>query len=279
MAMRYLGETFDIHGGGMDLIFPHHENEVAQSECATGKVFSKYWLHHGLTRFNTKKVSKSDPEMAAAMERMTLSRLLERYDGELLRFFILSTHYRRPIDFSDEELEAKRKALSTFHRLFERVERIAGRSPFEGAALSSGAGPLLTEIAENRARFEQAMDDDFNTAASIAVLFDAATRINRFIDEHELEAGGDPKGKVESLEATRGLVALGRLIGLFLRPPPPSSAGSGLINDVMQVLIEVRAHLRKNKDFATADLLRTRLGEIGVTLEDRPDGTLWRHEG
>ena len=279
MAMRYLGETFDIHGGGMDLIFPHHENEVAQSECATGKAFSKYWLHHGLTRFNTKKVSKSDPEMAAAMEKMTLRRLLERYDGELLRYFILSTHYRRPIDFSDEELEAKKKGLSTFHRLFERIERLAGQSPFEGARLAAvESGPLLAEIAEERARFEQAMDDDFNTAAAIAVLFDAASRINRFIDEQKLEAGSDTKGKAESLEATQCLVALGRLIGLFLRAPSaPKGGDSSLVNNVMKVLIEVRAHLRKNKDFATADLLRKRLGEIGVTLEDRPDGTLWRY--
>jgi cysteinyl-tRNA synthetase len=277
MSVRYLGESFDIHGGGMDLIFPHHENEIAQSESASGRVFAKYWLHHGLTRFNTKKVSKSDPEMAAALEKMTLTRLLERWDGELLRFFILSTHYRRPIDFSDEELEAKKKGLSTFHRLFERVERLSGQSPFEGEA-GGDPGSLAKELGEDQSRFEQAMDDDFNTAAAIAVLFEMATRINRFIDVEKLEAGAEDGRKRAVLAATRQLIGLGRHLGLFLRPPTAEAgADSGVLNNVMQVVIEIRAHLRKNKDFATADLLRKRLSDVGVTLEDRPDGTLWRH--
>ncbi|MCK4660533.1 MAG: cysteine--tRNA ligase [Phycisphaerae bacterium] len=290
MSMRYLGESFDIHGGGMDLIFPHHENEIAQAECGTGKPFAKYWMHNGLTRFNTKKISKSDADMAAALEKMTLSTLLDEYGGELLRFFILGTHYRRPIDFSDEEMEAKRKGLATFHRLFERVERMTGQSPHENvepstetlqslASVSDEARQLIDEVGQHRERYTQAMDDDFNTAAAIAAMFDLASRINRYIDTQKLEGGKDDKQQAVALESARQLVALGRLIGLFLHPPQSAVAGddTGLLDDVMHVLIDVRAHCRKNKDFVAADMIRNRLGEIKITLEDRPDGTIWRH--
>ncbi|MFQ5495711.1 MAG: cysteine--tRNA ligase, partial [Phycisphaerae bacterium] len=135
MAMRYLGDTFDIHGGGLDLVFPHHENEIAQAEGATGKPFANVWMHNGLTRMNTKKISKSeaDPEMQAALARMTLHNLLDRYPGELIRFFVLSTQYRRPIEYSEEEIESKRKGLDTFYRLFERIERVCGQSPYDRA--------------------------------------------------------------------------------------------------------------------------------------------------
>ncbi len=115
MSMKLLGPTFDIHGGGIDLIFPHHENEIAQSQCATGKPFVKYWMHNGLTRINTKKMSKS------AGHIRTIAELIQQYPGEVIRFFILSTHYRRPIDFSDEAIEAVVKGIQTFYRLFERI--------------------------------------------------------------------------------------------------------------------------------------------------------------
>ena len=132
MSTRYLGETFDIHGGGLDLIFPHHENEIAQSECCTQKTFAKYWMHHGLTKMNTKKISKSDtdPEMVAALMKITLANLLDEYPGELIRFFVLSTQYRRPIEYSEAEIDSKRKGLDSFYRLFERVERLCGTSPY-----------------------------------------------------------------------------------------------------------------------------------------------------
>ena len=290
MSMRYLGETFDIHGGGVDLIFPHHENEIAQAECGTGKPFAKYWMHNGLTRFNTKKISKSDAEMAAALEKMTLSTLLEEYSGELLRFFILSTHYRRPIEFSDEELEAKKKGLATFHRLVERIERITDQSPYDKvpadmgalqalASVSAGAKQLIDEVGQDRERYLQAMDDDFNTAAAIAAMFDLAGRINRYVDTQGLEGGGDEQQRGVALEATRQLVALGRMIGLFLRPPPAAGTDDALFNDLMQLVIDVRAHCREHQDFAAADMIRARLSDLNITLEDRPDGTLWRREG
>jgi len=310
MASRYLGETFDIHGGGMDLIFPHHENEIAQSECASGKPFAKYWLHNGLTRVNTKKVSKSDtsPEMVAALAKMTLSNLLAAQSGELIRFFVLSTHYRRPIEFSDEEIESKKKGLDTFYRLFERIERVCGHSPYLAAVdpsptlAAQGWGTRFDEFAS---MFTQAMDDDFNTAGAIAALFEFATAINRYIEESGLESGGEHKdslcatqdeprdlahatpeastnvnaNKQDAFAAAMHLIALGRLIGLFIEPPQKASGtDDGTAAKAMGVLIKIRQHLRKKKDFETADLIRTLLTEQKITLEDRGDGTTWREE-
>ena len=293
MAMRYLGDTFDIHGGGMDLVFPHHENEIAQSEAATGKPFANVWLHNGLTRINTKKISKSDPEMQAVLAKMTLNVLLKEVPGELIRFLVLSTHYRSPIEYSPEELAAKRKGLDSFYRLFERVERVAGASPFDDLAAlkydessdscvceasSVTEGGLRGVCAETTKRLIGAMDDDFNTGNAIAALFEFATAINRFIESEKLESGGSDAAKADLLGATRRLLSLGRLIGLFLDPPQKAAGDDGLTDAVMQVLIKVRQHVRGKKDFETADMIRDLLQEQRITLEDRAAGTLWRKE-
>jgi cysteinyl-tRNA synthetase len=299
MASRYLGDTFDIHGGGMDLIFPHHENEIAQSECASGATFSKYWMHHGLTRVNTKKISKSDasPEMQAALSKMTLHNLLDEYPGELIRFFILSTQYRRPIEYSTQEIESKRKGLETFYRLFERAERVCGTSPYETADANtpnSDEGPdkdlagACADVADTSLTeswsvafesFTKAMDDDFNTAGAIASLFDFAGRVNAFIEKSGLDKDGSDQVKSDAITATSALIRLARLIGVFIEPQVKKSGGDdGLTDKAMQVLIEVRKHLKKKKDFETADLIRDSLTKSGITLEDRPDGTVWRAE-
>jgi len=333
MASRYLGDTFDIHGGGLDLIFPHHENEVAQSESASGQPFARYWMHHGLTRVNTKKVSKSDasPEMLAALQKMTLHHLLAEYPPELIRFFVLSTQYRRPIEYSESEIASKAKGLETFYRLFERVERVCGASPYEGVAslprctvlnatpgntpsepqasacatdgptCGTGVSPVVLKIGDESLRsacaellekFYQAMDDDFNTAGAIASMFDFAPVVNRFVEQHGLESAGPqkPSGgaatgandtatrRDDLLAATRHLIAVARLIGLFLDPPAKGAgaADDGLADRIMQVLIQVRQHVRKNKDFETADMIRDLLNAEHITLEDRADGTAWR---
>jgi len=293
MASRYLGETFDIHGGGMDLIFPHHENEVAQSESASGKPFAKYWLHHGLTRMNTKKISKSDasPEMVAALSKMTLHNLLATCSGELVRFFVLGTHYRRPIEYTDEEFDRNKKGLESFHRLFERVERLCGTSPYAAAQpLVGGAEPRASARAtlgspelgavcdQYTKSFTDAMDDDFNTAGGIAALYEFATAINRFIEQEKLESEPRASARADVVGATSHLIGVGRLIGLFLDPPPKRAASDGVADKAMKILIHLRQHLRKKKDFETADLIRNLLTEQEITLEDRPDGTIWRAE-
>ncbi|MCC7292042.1 MAG: cysteine--tRNA ligase [Phycisphaerales bacterium] len=280
MSAKLLGETFDIHGGGMDLLFPHHENEIAQSESATGKVFAKYWMHHGLTRFNTKKVSKSDtsPEALAAMKRMTLHNLLKELSPEHVRFFILSTHYRRPIDFSDENLEATKKGLERFTTLFERVQRETGTSVY--AFVDGGGLPPLDRIAEQDrsswpaffAEFVEAMDDDFNTAGAIAALHDAVSPINAAMDH------GDAKAD-DVLKLAGGLMQRGRLLGLFLEAPAAKTAAPDhTLSEVMQVLLDVRLRLRKKKDFETGDYIRDALTKLGITLKDRADGTDWKVE-
>ncbi len=301
MAMRYLGDTFDIHGGGLDLIFPHHENEVAQSESCTDKPFAKYWMHHGLTRFNTKKVAKSDssPEMQAALVKMTLHNLLDAYPGELIRYFILSTQYRRPIEYSDAEIAGRRKGLDTFYRLFERVERITGQSAYDKASeigdpipeneprasARADAQSWFTAIAlsdscgEYLQAFIRAMNDDFNTAGAIAALFDFAGTVNSFIEKEKLETTGSDASKADALLATARLISVSRLIGIFLEPQSKKSAGDdGVADQAMQVLIKIRQHLRKKKDFETSDMIRDLLIEQKITLEDRPDGTIWRAE-
>jgi len=291
MAMRYLGETFDIHGGGVDLVFPHHENEIAQSESVTDKPFANIWMHNGLTKVNTKKISKSDadPEMQAVLQQMTLHNLLDEYPGELIRFFILSTQYRSPIEYSQAEIAGKRKGLDTFYRLFERVERLCGSSPYEKATALGEPGDdpgdgvqsdkLAKSCVEQTALFKKAMDDDFNTAGAIAALFDFAGAVNRVIEQENLESSGPDVAKADVLTATARLISVARLIGVFLDPPAGDATGSdGLVDKAMNVLIQVRQHVRKNKDFETADLIRDLLKEQGITLEDRADGTGWRKD-
>jgi cysteinyl-tRNA synthetase len=286
MSVKYLGETFDFHGGGMDLIFPHHENEIAQSESCSGKTFARYWLHHGLTRLNTKKVSKSDPEMAAALGKLTLSNLLNEYTGEELRFFILSTQYRRPIDFSDEELSSKRKGLDSFYRLFERVERIAGCSPYEEGpnlnktrleAVDAESHGIIEQIQAMRTEFMDTMDDDFNTAGALGVLFRASTAINRYMDERQVENTNQEQARDVALMATRTLIADARVLGLFETPIETEATGSDeLTSKLLDLIVQWRLDARKDKQFALADRIRDELDGIGVGLEDHGGGTRWR---
>jgi len=288
MCWKYLGETFDIHGGGMDLIFPHHENEIAQSETCFDMPFAKYWMHNGLTRFNTKKISKSDAEMRQVMKELVLTNLLGKYSPELLRFFILSTHYRRPIEFSAEEMAAKRKGLDTFYRLFERIERVTGQNAYEGgqdldhacdAAESESARAFLTTCLDYRVRFLEAMDDDFNTGGAVGVLFELTTAVNRYLDAEQCDGKVDSQAAALAGAAVQTIRALGKILGIFEKPPAlPQGDGGQMVDDLMKILIDVRAEARKSKQYQLGDMVRDRLAALNVKLEDRPDGTVWRKE-
>ncbi len=288
MAMKYLGATFDIHGGGMDLKFPHHENELAQAESANSQPFSKYWMHHGLTRFNTKKISKSDPEMAKIMASLQIKSLLEKHDPQLLRFLILKAHYRSPIDFSDEALAAAKTGLDTFTRLFERIERICHVDPYanettaeklRGEEMDDAAKALFETVLQQRVRFLEVMDDDFNTAQAIAVLFDIANAINKFFEATRLETNGHEAQAKLALGACGTLTSLGRILGLFeSKPAGPKAGGDGKTPALVDLLVEVRKQVREAKQYAIGDHIRDELTKLGITLEDSKDGTRWRME-
>jgi cysteinyl-tRNA synthetase len=301
MSRNLLGESFDIHGGGLDLMFPHHENEVAQSECCHGKPMAKYWMHNGLMQASSEvgKVGGRNTRPAegdlAAQEAGKISKskgsapfrdMLKQFSGETIRFFVLSTQYRRPIDYSEERLREVETGMETFYRFFKRFERISGESFFnlptpatrKQGDFEPGNEPLLKTAAEHRARFLEAMDDDFNTGGAIGTLFDLIRAVNKYADDEKLE---EPKHCTpEKVTVFRRAVSVLRdltaTLGLFRKPIEGKlPGGDDLTGKLMQLLIELRADARKKKDFATGDRIRNTLAEIGVALEDRPGGTEW----
>jgi cysteinyl-tRNA synthetase len=322
MSKKLLGATFDIHGGGLDLVFPHHENEIAQSECCHDAAMVHYWMHNGLLRADptTGKIGGradrkapvgrvSNPSVNA-VERVSnpshaegdavsgkmsrskgaggLAQLIARQGGERIRFFLLRTHYRSTVLFSEAAVEEAGIGLETFGRFFKRFERITGTSFYELDAPQSRAdgdrlkadGELLKAASEKRERFLADMDDDFNTGGAIGELFDLARILNKYCDDAKLEDPGqaDAAKRDALVEGARVLRELTSILGLFGKPPQASgdqSADRELVNHLMQLLIDLRATARKKKDFETADAIRNRLTELGITLEDRPGGTEW----
>lgn len=289
MSMKYLGETIDIHGGGDDLKFPHHENELAQSECATGRTFAKYWMHNGLTRVKTKL---SGQEVAQKMSK-SLGNIIDpvqfvaKNGADLLRYLLLSTHYRRPIDFSDDVIVSVKKGYSVFPRLFERLDRVLGGPIPEDAQDMDRISSLLfdTEHAHfaqavlgHKMKFLEMMDDDFNTAGAIAVMHELAGEINAFIEKNNLERAKQPEQVQAVTAAVLTLRKLGSVMGLFRKdlPRPQLVQTDALADDLMKLLIELRNQARKDKNFALADAIRNGLTALGITLEDRPDGTVWQ---
>lgn len=313
MAGKILGETFDIHGGGLDLVFPHHENEVAQSECCHGKPLATYWLHNGLMQASgevgkvggraTRAASDAPASAAgvgdqAAQEAgkigkskgaQAFSELLKKYAGETIRFFLLSTHYRRPIDFSEERIDEVEKGLETFYRFFERYQRVTGDDFYKLPAVAKradgefdpGADATLKAVHEHRRKFLEAMDDDFNTGGAIGDLFELVRLLNRFVDAEKLETTGkSDAAKVAVLKRGAGVLReLASTVGLFraavTKPGTGGGANDELVGKLMKLMIEIRAEARKSKNFATADAVRKGLTEIGIVLEDRADGTTW----
>jgi cysteinyl-tRNA synthetase len=298
MATKYLGARFDIHGGGMDLMFPHHENELAQSESATGQTFVKYWMHNGLTRMKTKasggewKVDKiSGTDIAQGLQEgaaVDARALIEAHGADLIRYLILSTHYRRPIEFNDEVISSAKKGLSVFSRLLERLSRITGApladdapdmDRFASTILEGEYGAFARAILNFKMKFLEMMDDDFNTAGAIAVLHESASEINSFIERHAIEQKKQPELVSAISAAVQSLRKLGLVLGLF-RPglARPEPRNTGLVDQLMQLIIELRAAARQKKDFATADAIREGLAKLKITLEDRTEGTGWRKD-
>ncbi|MDE2507319.1 MAG: cysteine--tRNA ligase, partial [Planctomycetota bacterium] len=275
MSMKLLGETFDIHGGGLDLVFPHHENEVVQSESFTGRPFARYWMHNGLLTKEGKKISKSDPGTIVLM-----SDLLAAHDADTIRALLLSSHYRRPTDYGPTRLVELKKALRAFQSAFERYETLTGQSyfaiapPARQGKFDPGESELLRAVGELRTRFLDAMDDDFNTGGALGALFEMVHDLNRFANPPRVL---DEAALGEYRAGMTVLRELSLILGLFREPAIKRSDQSDrLTAPLLELLIEVRAQARKQKNFALGDLIRERLSALGVTLEDRPDATHWR---
>ncbi|GFE62227.1 cysteine--tRNA ligase [Geobacter sp. AOG2] len=279
MSMEFLGATFDFHGGGKDLIFPHHENEIAQSEAANGCQFVRYWLHNGFVNINSEKMSKSLGNF------FTIRQVLEKFDPETLRFFILSAHYRSPIDFSDQNLDEAQAGLERIYSCLAALDEILLENPgipeLPVAEALAGAGPDLQDKLEDLIpRFREAMDDDFNTAQALGVLFDAVRASNRFLAEaNEISSAG------LSLiaRARRSFTEIGQVLGLFGNGPAAwleqiKSSKAGRIDlspAEIEALIAERAEARKAKDFKRSDEIRDMLLERGIQLLDSAQGTTW----
>ena len=251
MATRCLGNHFDIHGGGMDLQFPHHENEIAQSEGATGGKFVNVWMHNGFVRINEEKMSKSLGNF------FTVREVLKQYRPEVIRFFVLSSHYRSPLNYSDEQLDDAGMALTRLYTALRGVAIITGHS---------------TRYSE---RFNQAMDDDFNTPVAVAVLFDMARELNKDKNNNNSELARQLAGELKELSSVLGILQDDP--ESFLQAGDTAQEG-GLAEQEIELFIEQRIQAKQNKDWALADKIRDDLKQQGIVLEDVATGTSWRRE-
>ena len=256
MSTKYLGQPFDIHGGGQDLVFPHNENEIAQSECAAGASFARYWIHNGFVQLAKEKMSKSTGNI------LNIEEVLERYDPVALRLYMLTTHYRNPIEFSEDALTEAQRAVARIYETASRGNRVLG--PSQNGAVDPG--PMDD--------FRREMDDDFNTPRALAVVFEELRAVNRLLD----------RGETRALDARRNaLRAMTEVLGLMQTPPErflEDKRRAGLLRralseEEIQRLIEERNHARKVKDWGQADDIRDALKEKGILLKDGPSGTTW----
>jgi cysteinyl-tRNA synthetase len=258
MSTRYLGQPFDIHGGGTDLIFPHHENEIAQSEGAKGCAFARYWMHNGMVNIGAEKMSKSLGNF------MTVQEAVARAGGEATRLFVIGTHYRSPLEFSPERLDESARALTRIYETLARADQAIGTAKAEPEARVVG-------------EFRAAMDDDLNTARAVGVVFETVRAINRLLDENK--AG-------EAAPLRRALSQIGEVLGLGIDDPAAvlERAKRAHLDDsaleaaAVEALIAERNAARKARDFQRADAIRQQLKERGIVLEDTAAGTVWKVE-
>jgi cysteinyl-tRNA synthetase len=252
MCMGMFGETIDIHGGGNDLIFPHHENEILQSESASGKPLAKYWLHNGMLNVQDAKMAKSLKNF------FTVRQVLQKHTPEEVRFYLLNTHYRGPLVYSEEALDESSVTLHRLHNTYAELRFAA-----DNELGSEGVGESV-DLA--KARFLEFMDDDFNSRGAIAAVFEFVREANRLISERKLSREG-------AKQAILFLEDVDRVFGIL---PPPPKADAGELAGVMQLMIELRQELRRRKMYDLADQIRDRLSALGIKLEDTAEGAKWK---
>jgi cysteinyl-tRNA synthetase len=270
MSSQYLGTSFDIHGGGEDLLFPHHENELAQSVAANGGDFARYWVHNGFVTVESEKMAKSLGNF------LTIRDALQEYHPQVLRLFLLSKHYRSPLDFSKADVLSLQSGLVRIYRALQRLEDQVGvpeavSEPFSPAPLADGQqDPFLAE-------FIEVMDDDLNTAGAIGLLFEKTKDINKII-----ESGGGPEKLRTLKDRRRQLLAAAGVLGLLQDGPGAffealsSHAKEAMDTGEIERMVEERAEARAKKEWQRADDIRNQLKKLGVVLEDTPKGTTWR---
>ncbi|CUS91581.1 cysteinyl-tRNA synthetase, partial [Candidatus Kryptonium thompsonii] len=258
MSMKYLGETFDIHGGGIENQFPHHESEIAQSEAATGRPFVRYWLHNNMVTVNGVKMSKSLGNV------ITLKDAFKKYHPLVIRFFILSSHYRSPVDYSDEALDAASKGLEKLHNTVKLLR-------YEISKSQQGKKHEIN-LEEYKRRFIEAMDDDFNTPVAISVLFDLSREVNQILNSSEVHSSESLK-EIDEFYKEFG----GKILGLIPDEFEERKSTSGIESQLIELLLKIRAKARADKNWELADWVRSELKNLGIILEDRKDGTtVWR---
>ena len=265
MSNEYLGETFDIHGGGKDLNFPHHENEIAQSEAIFGKPFVKYWIHNGFVNIDQEKMSKSLGNF------LMIKDVIKTYHPEVVRLFLLSNHYRSPIDFTDQAMDEARSGLDKIYAFLERAEEKIGLISDQDV-----------ETGDCWQRFSEAMDDDFNSARGIGILFDTVRSTNRLLDQHRDNLSQKIKKTIQSNRSD--ILKIGNVLGILMEPPKvyfDKKLFQGLEQKsidpaVIDKMVKEREEARKTKDWEKADQIRKQLDDMKIIIEDRPDGTIWK---
>ena len=260
MSSKLLGDVFDIHGGGQDLIFPHHENEIAQSRCSSHQEYARYWMHNGYINVNGEKMSKSLGNF------FLLREVLEHFEGRVIRFFVLGAHYRKPIDFSNNELEQAKSGLERIDNAVERLREKIKSGAVSGGDDLAGLKDLLKETEE---RFIQAMDDDFNTAQGIGVIFELIKEINKYTEVEKISEEG-----LKSLQMAYDYIEniMENVFGVTLKSQ--ENIGN-LTADLVEFLLEIRRKARAEKNWALSDEIRDRLGEMGIKIKDGKDKTIW----
>ncbi|MBI3783802.1 MAG: cysteine--tRNA ligase [Deltaproteobacteria bacterium] len=259
MSTKHLGQPFDIHGGGTDLIFPHHENEIAQSEGAKGKAFARYWLHNGMVNIGAEKMSKSLGNF------MTVQQAAGRVGGEAVRLFVIGTHYRSPLDFSPDRLDESGRALT---RLYETLARVD-----EALKGEAEAGPAPAVLEE----FRTAMDDDLNTARAVGIVFETVRTMNRLLDEGKVDEVGVLRSALKEISSVLGIGGT-EAVAFLERSKQDHLADAEIDPAEIENLISQRNAARREKNFKRADEIRDQLKALGIVLEDTPKGTIWKIE-